>query len=214
MATMWRSPTLSATGHADSGASGQFRLDAPRTSSSRDEEVFVIALAPGYGIGWTKFDPDAQEPAADISLRPEQVIEGRLHDVQGRPVQGVAVSVSWIHRDLASNAGPPMIYRKSTEGPEFSWSRPNEISGWPAPATTDSDGRFNIRGIGRRLHVTLAITDPRFARHMIELDTDDAPGPKRVMRTLEPAKIFSGRVTYADTGKPVPHAATCNRREA
>ena len=199
-------PTLSACGHTEASASGQFRLDAARTSSSRDEEVFVIALAPGYGIGWTRFDPDAQEPAADIVLRPEQVIEGRLHDVQGRPAQGVVVSVAWIHRDLASKAPSPVFTRNSTEGPLFSWSRPNESPGWPAPATTDSDGRFTIHGIGRRLHARLAITDPRFARHLIELDSDDAPGPKRLMRALEPAKILSGRVTFADTGKRVPHA--------
>ena len=54
----------------------------------------AVALAPGYGAGWVELDPDADQPAADITLRPEQVIQGRLFDVQGRPARGVTVSVA------------------------------------------------------------------------------------------------------------------------
>jgi hypothetical protein len=34
-------------GHADADGSGRFRLDAPRTSSSRSDELMAVALAPG-----------------------------------------------------------------------------------------------------------------------------------------------------------------------
>ena len=49
------------------------------------------AVAPGYGRGWVDLNPDADQPAADITLRPEQVIQGRAFDLQGRPVAGVAI---------------------------------------------------------------------------------------------------------------------------
>ena len=81
-------------GHADADGSGRFRLDAPRTSSSRNDEFMAVALAPGYGVGWAELDPDANQPDAEIRLQPEQVIQGRLFDLQGRPAQGVTVSVS------------------------------------------------------------------------------------------------------------------------
>ena len=87
-----------AIGEAISDASGRFRLDAARTSSATHEQSTIIAIAPGYGAGWVDLDLDADRPTADITLRPEQVIQGRLFDLQGRPVQGVAVSVGAMGR--------------------------------------------------------------------------------------------------------------------
>src|SRR5262249_26427664 len=54
-------------GSSAADESGRFRLDVPRTSSSRNDEFMAIALAPGYGAGWARIDPDAEQPAADIS---------------------------------------------------------------------------------------------------------------------------------------------------
>ena len=87
-------------GHAGSDGSGRFRLDAPRTSSSQYDTFCAVALAPGYGVGWVELDPDDDQPAADITLQPEQVIHGRLFDLQGRPARDVTVSVSAIGRSL------------------------------------------------------------------------------------------------------------------
>ena len=85
-----------AIGQARSDDSGRFQVDAPRTSSSRHRQIGAVAIAPGFGAGWVEFDPDADRPNADISLWPEQVIQGRLFDVSGRPVQGVEVMVQAI----------------------------------------------------------------------------------------------------------------------
>ncbi len=41
----------------------------------------------------------------------------------------------------------------------------------------------------------------------IPVDTDGTSESKPVTLALEPAKIIKGRVTDADTGKPIPHAA-------
>ena len=79
---------------ARADGSGRFRIDAPRTSSTRHEDFGAVAMAPGYGVGWVTLDPDDDQPTAEISLRPEQVIHGRLFDVQGRPVPDVRVSVT------------------------------------------------------------------------------------------------------------------------
>ena len=198
-------PVLSEIGHVDADGSGRFRVDAPRTSSSRNDAFVAIAMAPGYGAGWAKIDPDADRPAADITLEPEQVIQGRLFDVQGRPAQRVAVSVSSIERQVGQETGRPIVNRLF-EGVVFEWTRVNEIPAWPKPATTDTEGRFTIQGIGRGLKAGLSIIDSRFALDNIDVETDGAPGAKLVTATLEPAKIFTGRVSDAETGKPVPHA--------
>ncbi len=191
--------------HAAADGSGRFRLDAPRTSSTRNDEFMAIALAPGFAVGWAEIDPDLDQPAADISLRREQVIKGRLFDLQERPAQGVVVSVSAIRRVLAPEPQGSDLPRAHLDGPSY-WFRVNDIPAWPKPVTTDAEGRFELHGIGHRLEAQLSIIDPRFAIQMIDVATDDSPDAKSFAAALQPARIFTGRVTYADTGKPVPEA--------
>ena len=50
------------------------------------------------------------------------------------------------------------------------------------------------------------IDDPRFARQTVPIDADGTSELKPVTLALEPAKIIKGRITDADTGKPIPHA--------
>ncbi len=163
----------------------------------------VVALAPGYGAGWIEFDPDASDPAANISLRPEQVIHGRFFDLQGRPARDVKLSVSAIRRVIKRN---PDRRRDQTEGPPF-WRRrakeiptwptvvttdSTEIPAWPSPVTTDSAGRFSLRGVGRDLRVFLTVNDPRFAQQEIEIETDGNAGSKEVTLALQQPRSSSG----------------------
>ncbi len=75
---------------------------------------------------------------------------------------------------------------------------------WPRPTTTDAEGRFTLHGVGRGLQAELSIIDPRFALQMIDVETDSPSDAKSVTMALVPAKIFTGRVTYADTTSPSP----------
>ena len=166
--------------------------------------VGAAAIAPDYGTGWVNLDVDATEPVADITLRPEQVIQGRLFDLQDRPAEGVKISVEGMgNPERGPNKLPEHI-----EGPHF-WGRNHAEStgAWPRAAVTDVAGRFTIRGAGRALRVLLMADGARFARQRIVVDTDNTAATKSVSAAMEPAKVIAGRVTYADTGKPVSHAA-------
>ncbi len=190
-------------GQSRSDGSGRFQLDAPRTSFRTHFDLIAVAVAPGHGAGWADLNPDADRPDAEITLRPEQVIHGRLFDLNGRPAAGVRVTVELMGQ-VTQTFGNSV--RESVAGPRFHWSRPPALSGWPWPAVTDTDGRFTLPGIGRGLRVGLVIDDPRFALKRFDVDTDGPADSKPVTWSLEPARIITGRVTYADTGKPVPHA--------
>jgi RNA polymerase sigma factor (sigma-70 family) len=194
----------SAIGQARTDGSGRFQVDAPRTSSSRHHRMGAVALAPGYGAGWIELDPDTERAVVDISLRPEQVIQGRLLDLIGRPVQGVEVVVQGMGRVIPGNPGTDR--GESIEGPWFGWNRRSGLTAWPKPAISDAEGRFAVRGAGRDLRVTLVIDDPRFARFSVPIKTDRTSDSKPVTLALEQAKIIRGRITDAETGTPIPYA--------
>ncbi len=192
-------------GEAMSDASGRFQFDAARTSSSTHEQSTMIAIAPGFGAGWVDLNLDADRHTADITLRPEQVIQGRVFDLHGQPVQGVAVSVGAMGRLLRDPEGDPDDF--GLDGPEFlRWKQETHLPAWPRPALTDAQGRFIVRGAGQDLRAILTIDDPRFASQNINVDTDNTPNSKPVILAVQPARIIVGRVVAADTGIPIAHA--------
>jgi hypothetical protein len=190
-------------GWASCDGSGRFRVDVPRTSSSRHDGFGAVALAPGYGTAWVDLDPNADQPAADIALQPEQVIRGRLFDLQGQPARDVRLSVTAIRRAPLMVPNPR---QEDLDGPLFAWTQRDDLPGWPRSEATGTDGRFNLHGIGPGLHVYLSFVDPRFSSQLIEINTDAASTSRPLSLVLQPAVTITGRVTDADTGKPVPHA--------
>jgi RNA polymerase sigma factor (sigma-70 family) len=177
-------------------ADGRFRLDASRTSSLHFFDGYVLAAAPGFG--WADLNLDAEQPAVEIRLRPEQVIRGRLVDVNGQPAAGVELRVESFgqSRDLGRSADIRLL----GDGP------PEGVRTWRHPIKTDAQGRFEFSGLGRGLFVAFVVHDLRFAPQWLGVATDDRDGPKEVTLALQPAKIIEGRVLAADTGQPIPNA--------
>ena len=85
-------------GQGRSDGDGRFRLDATRMASIRVIQIHAMAAAPGYGLGWARLNPYADQPTADIRLLPEQPIRIRLVDVTGRPAHGVEVRLRNLRR--------------------------------------------------------------------------------------------------------------------
>jgi hypothetical protein len=133
------------------------------------------------------------------------VIHGRLFDVQGQPVPDVTMSVSEVSPVVLSRPRRLALAR-SGGTVTFWWTNANDFPAWPRPATTDVEGRFTVRGVGRNMRVFLTARHPRFALQEVEVETDDSAESKPITLAHAPAKIIKGRVTYGDTGKPVPHA--------
>jgi RNA polymerase sigma factor (sigma-70 family) len=175
---------------------GRFRLDASRTSSLHFYHMFLLAAAPG-GFGWADLNLDAGQPAAEIRLKPEQLIRGRLVDIHGQPAAGVGLRVD--HFGQAANLGrSPDIWLGN--------HRPAGARTWPLPIKTDDQGRFTFRGLGRGLGVWFAVHDRRFAPQGFGVATDDRDGPKEVTQALQPPRIVEGRVIVAETGQPIQGA--------
>ena len=182
-------------GTVRSETGGAFRLTVPRTSSQQFKHLFVVANSAGYGAGWQELNPDGTVHQAEILLAPEQILRGWFVDLQGQPAAGVHVKVCQI------GVMTPGEFH-GMESP----ADPKDMPLWPAPAVTDKQGRFQIRGIGRKTMTRLHVADDRFATRDIYVDAN-APGEtKEINEVLEPAKIIEGIVRCADTTQPMPHA--------
>ncbi len=98
--------------------------------------------------------------------------EGMRH---GRAAPGVQVSVEAMGHTHPDPEGDDPD--ENIEGPYFPGGKdtsPPPV--WPKAVTTDGEGRFSVRGVGRGLRVLLMIDDPRFARQRLKVNTDSSPG--------------------------------------
>jgi RNA polymerase sigma factor (sigma-70 family) len=194
-------------GQGATDADGRFRIEAARASSARFSDVHALAGAagPGTAFGCVSVHLDAEQPSAEVQLQTEQVIRGRLVDISGRPAAGVAVQVDTIYRPSSSPTGGRFDAPNLGQTAVLADS-PGGLRAWPKPVVTDDQGRFHLTGVGRGLHVSLSVHDPRFAQQRFELETDDRAGPKEVSAALHPSTIIEGRVLAVDTGRPIPDA--------
>jgi RNA polymerase sigma factor (sigma-70 family) len=180
---------------------GRFSLVVPRTSSARNWGVDVLAGREGYGLAWQSFDPDAGRPEVSVRLSREQVIRGRLSDLQGQPAARVKLRVAHVWLVPAPARAPRDDFLRSDD--LDLGDLPGDLPAWPAPVTTDEQGRFAVRGLGVGMGVAVHVVDERFALQTITVrDTSQPAEVENLRRALDPARVLEGRVSYADTGRP------------
>lgn len=90
------------------------------------------------------------------------------------------------------------------DSPLSFWDPPGEKLPWPAPVTTDAQGRFLLRQLNRTQGVAVQVRDGRFARAIFSIPEQSKES--EVTFSLAPAQIIEGRILAADTLKPIPNA--------
>ena len=163
---------------------GEFALDPTGV-----REAWLVAAAPGHGTVRRKLP--ASEPGSpgerhvgDVVLEPEIVLQGRVVDEDGAPVDVATIVLS--------------------EGVTFPYSfRRGPRRGPASSVTTGPDGRFRLAGLAPGDQLSLRVSAPGFVRESIPLVKVDA---EEVEVRLREALELSGRIADEVTGNGVEGA--------
>ncbi|MEX2142422.1 MAG: M56 family metallopeptidase [Pirellulales bacterium] len=204
-------------GEATAGENGQYQLMITGASSKTHRNAYLLARGKSSAMAWQKLNLDAAETEASFELKPGEVLHGRVVDIEGQPATAVELKVSAIRPAIVKNQLLP-------GGIDF-WRSAGLPAAWPQPVLSDQEGRFSIAGIPVDHGVRLSVEgSDRFAVQDIALNTGEAKPRGERDRTyrpqtadnvkpseefvlpLAPAQIFTGRVTYEDTGEQAPFA--------
>ena len=215
-------PALEAT----SGPDGRFFMRVPpwrRDSAVRQGDAmfpWVVASAPGFGPGWASAvrEPGGSGEVAIRLVTDGPPIEGRIVDLEGRPVAGARVKAEgvWFARDGKLSDWLAKATDGGVQGP-WQWLHqlPTAIT-----ATAGTDGRFRLAEIGRDRIAELIVSGPTIATarlyvlnrdgEAISTNFTHAMKPERTIyhaRRFEyaaaPTKPIDGVIRDKDTGRTI-----------
>src|SRR5262249_30689943 len=160
------------------GADGGFRLSvAPSDVRHLADEVSwsttcIVATAERHGPAVSV--RGAFEPAGDLTLRlarDDVPINGRVLDLQGKPIAGVKGRVDELSVPKAGDLTPWLEALEANKLDGFNIEHRFLESASIAPSArlfpdivTDAEGRFQIKGVGRERVVGLTLEGPTIVR--------------------------------------------------
>jgi RNA polymerase sigma factor (sigma-70 family) len=191
----WSALRNDVIGQGKTDAEGRFRLIAARTDPLMNvRSVRVLAMKEALGLAWKAVDPNAEKADVELRLTPVQPVRGRLVGIQGEPAAVVKVHVARITR-------PP----EKGEREEDAAIRPP--AALPLAVTTNARGEFAFACFGPNVKLELEIKDPRYQRKdEWFVETANKKQCENLQLVLPPGQVVEGRILYADTRTPVPHA--------
>ncbi len=211
-----------------SGPDGTFRLRVPpwrrNTVLRRTDAMFpwVVAAAKGYGPGWASAvrQPGGPEETTIRLVESGPPIEGRIVDLEGRPVAGARVKVGriWFSRKDGLASWFDQIRAGGINNPlQFLDSFPSDLA-----TSTDADGRFRLADLGPDRMAELLVSSPKIATAQLYVaNRDGAPVrvadphmamtrtssttyyTRRLDYAAEPARPIEGTIRDRDTGRPI-----------
>jgi RNA polymerase sigma factor (sigma-70 family) len=208
---------------------GKFHLAVTR--SELKHEAQVTAWADGYALDWTDLNDSGKGTNLTLHLARDEVpIEGRILDLQGKPVSGAMIRLVRLSRTEGPNLDEwvKVIGRSTLDAltkKHTFFRRQIGEPGQPLPGLltevmTDREGRFKLTGAGRERLVVLRVQKAGIATADIEVVTRRMPTtrtPQDPFKTYSPltfygaafdfaaapSQPFEGVVTEKATGKPV-----------
>jgi beta-lactamase regulating signal transducer with metallopeptidase domain len=175
------------------GQDGRFEVPADEPGTS------VIAKAPGFGLGYHLKGQPIRLTRGDLP------INGRLVDLEGRPVAGASVRILQLYtipdpKDRREAGARPGAY-------EFPYGKSLGLEGEPAlpgGVVTDGDGRFRIEGLGIDVLAWLNLSGPTIALKKVKVMTRPMDRVAGDRQDLETAGVDEPGIYGADCTIVVP----------
>src|SRR5579883_487897 len=200
---------------------GRFRIMAHPADFGPLGKGVLAATAKGFGLDWMGVDATAKNE--DISLRlvaDDVPIVGRVLDLEGKPIAGVAVRVlrvgkvaggelkSWLDKNIAMRRNGTYLNDGGLAVLQ------TKLLDLPTPEPTGPDGTFRLTGFGRDRVVRLDIEGPDIVWRKMWVVTRPGPArgfipgfwgvyPARFEYLAAPCKPIVGTVRERGSGKPL-----------
>jgi hypothetical protein len=211
-----------------SGADGRFAIRLPGSGALWNgrwgRDPWVVASAPGFGIGWTEHALRADRPGEPVVTLVEEgpAIQGKVVDLEGRPVAGARVETSriWFDEkgDLAGWLAKARSGAVTGVGQAMGLLQADRLA--PIATRTGPDGSFRLSGLGPDRVADLLISGPSIATTEVSVMSRDEPeirAPQRAMAgptpflvrpprfqvAAAPTRRVEGIARDKDTGKPI-----------
>jgi RNA polymerase sigma factor (sigma-70 family) len=176
--------------YGTTGPDGRFRFAVPEAEFEGNFTV-VAAAAPNYGAGWVKVHPDDQRDELTIRLVEDDVpINGQIIDLEGKPIPGAALSLMQINAAPEEDLGPWLEAVKAKRDIRLELEQrylTRFTLAVPLQVTTDSAGRFRLRGIGRNRLVAAQLEGPTIVTEQLLMLT--RPGETIEVRHSQPGGV-------------------------
>jgi beta-lactamase regulating signal transducer with metallopeptidase domain len=172
-------------------------------------ETMVVAEADGCGLQWADWQDIVPDKPLLMKLTVDAPIHGRVMDLEGRPIEGVAVSIQVIRgAENGTSIDPWLNAVKSGADAPTAWRAakltllPYYEDGSRPPVKTGPDGRFVLSGVGPDRIVDLALNGDTIAHTTFTAVTRAmAPVTRQFNLGVSPMK---GVVLGSDFTYPVP----------
>ena len=210
----------------------------------------LVAFKPGFGVALKRaiaFESSGKRriknPALAMSMLTtltmdnvlrlvpdDQAIEGKIVTLDAQPVEGASVTVREIWRNSSESL---TAWEKAAQSPKADYyslrQTVSEISNGPMipsiipGVTTDKNGRFSLRGIGRNRIVELLVSGPNIETVILKARTRDGETVKvpnqfglessqletyharTFTHVAAPSKTVEGKLSDATTSDPIPN---------
>jgi RNA polymerase sigma factor (sigma-70 family) len=226
---------LSPSELAKTAGDGTFRATVKPLTRAVPDFRALVAHAPGFAADWVNVgEVDSDRPVTFHLLPDDVTVRGRVVDLEGRPLPRVRVKVVAVCTTASGSLKPVLDMWPAQPYQALNKARKDmhtpACAGLPAEVSTDKDGRFEIKGVGRERLLNLffegkgiesaaarVVTIPGFDpksvapipgatnRMMPGTSAPDLYGPE-FTRVAKPDAEITGIVTDAKTGKPLAGA--------
>ena len=174
------------------GVDGIFRFELspskldwkPFDSKDMLSRLNIAVTHPNHAIWWQEI-PFQSTTDVEIQLEIPEIVSGKVMNEAGEPIQNAEAQIQSVFRGdpILGEPGDRLIH-----------------NALPQPVKTDANGKFVLPGLPQDATISLDVQGPGYAR---ESRHNVPVSAKRLEFRLKREGRIEGRLTYADTGKPV-----------